>query len=97
MWVEPSYKADGTPSTNWEWRLCKIKSPLQGRGREPASTLDSGRPSRYQGGPLTCTFRYRGGAESSWVGLRDRFFWRFPGWVCLDDALTVLARKGPQR
>jgi hypothetical protein len=97
MWVEPSYKADGTPSTTWEWRLCKIMSPPAREGPGTGLLSASGRASRYQGGPLTCTFRYRGGAESSWVGLRDRFFWRFPGWVCLDDALAVLAQKGPQR
>lgn len=93
MRVEPGYRVDVTPSTTWEWKLCKVKPAPAGEGAAKPLDAASRVRSRDLALPLTCTFRYRGGPESSWLGHRGGFFWRFPGWMCLDDVCQILVRK----
>jgi hypothetical protein len=80
------------PSTNWEWRLCRVRSGAAPAGDSPsAGRAVQPLRQRDQHKPLAITVRFRGGPEASWlVDYRGRT-WRLPGHLSLHDALSALS------
>lgn len=76
------------PSTTWEWRKVKVSRPAGGQEQRPeGAPLSLYRKPRSPRVPLKVTVRHRGGPESWWeIEARGRFY-RFPGYVCIDDAM----------
>lgn len=79
-----------TASTRWEWRKLKIEPAARPRSKSRAAG-PSAEP-RNPRKPLTVQLVYRGGAEAWWEIRDGRGKFRFPGWVCLHDALEAVNR-----
>lgn len=82
------------PSTRWEWRPVKIKTPPAGHKTAAA------KPSRWNGFPtwprhrdLTITVRSRGGAESWWLIKARGRHGVFPGHLALEDVMAVVLNE----
>jgi hypothetical protein len=81
-------------STTWVWRLCKMSSGshLQGIALAKPTPPRSRRVrDRYE--ITTITFRFRGGAESSWLVGHSGSYYRVPGWMCVEDCFALVLRE----
>jgi hypothetical protein len=76
-------------STTTEWKWVKLPAARQGQGPQPAQrTMRSFLSRRDHRKPLWIEVHYRGGPEM-WFELRARGATRrYPGHVCLADALA---------
>ena len=79
--------------TRWTPVVDIVKAaPAKGRG---SAKLHSASPSSPRRGPLkyepvAITITYRGGPEASWLIKKGGSAWRFPGHMCLHDALAKI-------
>jgi hypothetical protein len=90
----------GTPSTTARWEYRKVRLPPERPQHHSAEGgLPGPRAEWNRREPLTLTVRYRGGPEA-WVEVKARgTTYRFPGSVCLFDALDAVWRAsgGPPK
>ncbi len=81
-------------SANWEWRKVKLRPPPAGDGAPAISRRSTRRlPARNPRKPITIEVTYRGGPSDSWIVRYRGQVWRFDGFVCLTDLMSVV--NGP--
>jgi hypothetical protein len=82
------------PSTTYEYRKVKIKTPPAGHRTVRAKR---GRWYRFATWPrhrkLSLTISHRGGAESWWLVEARGSHGAFPGHLCLDDVMAVVCNE----
>lgn len=81
-----------SPSTKWEWRLCRVAAGPAPAGDSRSQSVHSrSRRSRDAYLPLTIQVRFRGGSEASWLIQYRGLAKRFPGHLALHDVLAELS------
>jgi len=91
-------------ASTWEWKkVVKIEPPARAIGTAaPKASPRERLAQRQLRKPLDVQVRYRGGPECWWELKARGRVWRFPGHVCLHDALTFINnspswREDPER
>lgn len=81
------------PSTRWEWKRVKMARPPEASSTAPsAARFRNALPGRDPRKPLPVTVKFRGGAECWYEVVSRGTTWRFPGTVCLHDAMRKINR-----
>lgn len=82
------------PSTTWEHKYVKVKRRPQGTEQPRAKRgTFKGLTTLRRTDKVSLTIKYRGGSESWWlVSARGRHV-AFPGWLCLEDVMTVVLNE----
>jgi hypothetical protein len=84
----------GVPSTNFEWKLVKMKPPPAGH---TAARAKRGRWSRFstwpRQRPLQLTITWRGGPESWWLVQARGSHGVFPGHLAIEDVMAQVCNE----